>query len=127
MTIIIDNKSGVPIYDQIYSQIKAQIIGDALRQDEALPSIRSLAKDLRISVITTKRAYDELEAEGFIYTLPGKGSFVAPKNTELLREENLRRIEEHMREISALAVQSGLTRQELSEMYTLTSEEEELT
>lgn len=127
MTIIIDNKSGVPIYDQIYSQIKAQIIGDALRQDEALPSIRSLAKDLRISVITTKRAYDELEAEGFIYTLPGKGSFVAPKNTELLREENLRRIEEHMREISALAVQSGLTRQELSEMYTLISEEDELT
>lgn len=124
MTIIIDNKSGVPIYDQIYSQIKAQILGDALRQDEALPSIRSLAKDLRISVITTKRAYDELEAEGFIYTLPGKGSFVAPKNTELLREENLRRIEEHMREISALAVQSGLTRQELSEMYTLISEEE---
>lgn len=124
MTIIIDNKSGVPIYDQIYSQIKAQIIGDALRQDEALPSIRSLAKDLRISVITTKRAYDELEAEGFIYTLPGKGSFVAPKNTDLLREENLRRIEEHMREISALAVQSGLTRQELSEMYTLISEEE---
>ena len=124
MTIIIDNKSGVPIYDQIYSQIKAQIIGDALRQDEALPSIRSLAKDLRISVITTKRAYDELEAEGFRYTLPGKGSFVAPKNTELLREENLRRIEEHMREISALAVQSGLTRQELSEMYTLISEEE---
>ncbi len=124
ITIIIDNKSGVPIYDQIYSQIKAQIIGDALRQDEALPSIRSLAKDLRISVITTKRAYDELEAEGFIYTLPGKGSFVAPKNTELLREENLRRIEEHMREISALAVQSGLTRQELSEMYTLISEEE---
>ena len=124
MTIIIDNKSGVPIYDQIYSQIKAQIIGDALRQDEALPSIRSLAKDLRISVITTKRAYDELEAEGFIYTLPGKDSFVAPKNTELLREENLRRIEEHMREISALAVQSGLTRQELSEMYTLISEEE---
>ena len=124
MTIIIDNKSGVPIYDQIYSQIEAQIIGDALRQDEALPSIRSLAKDLRISVITTKRAYDELEAEGFIYTLPGKGSFVAPKNTELLREENLRRIEEHMREISALAVQSGLTRQELSEMYTLISEEE---
>ena len=124
MTIIIDNKSGVPIYDQIYSQIKAQIIGDALRQDEALPSIRSLAKDLRISVITTKRAYDELEAEGFIYTLPGKGSFVAPKNTELLREENLRRIEEYMREISALGVQSGLTRQELSEMYTLISEEE---
>lgn len=82
MTIIIDNKSGVPIYDQIYSQIKAQIIGDALRQDEALPSIRSLAKDLRISVITTKRAYDELEAEGFIYTLPD-----APRQGQLCRAE----------------------------------------
>ena len=124
MTILIDNKSGAPIYEQIYTQIKNQIISGDLKEDEALPSIRNLAKDLRISVITTKRAYDELEAEGFIYTLPGKGSFVAPKNTELLREENLRRIEEHMREISALAVQSGLTRQELSEMYTLISEEE---
>ena len=103
MTIIIDNKSGVPIYDQIYSQIKAQIIGDALRQDEALPSIRSLAKDLRISVITTKRAYDELESEGFIYTLPGKGCFVAERSTELLREENLKKIEGHMQEIRRLA------------------------
>ena len=124
MTVLIDNKSSLPIYDQIYSQIKAQIISGELQEHEALPSIRNLAKDLRISVITTKRAYDELESEGFIYTLPGKGSFVAPKNTELLREENLRRIEEYMREISALAVQSGLTRQELSEMYTLISEEE---
>ena len=124
MELIIRNTAGQPIYDQISSQIKAQIIAGALQPGEALPSIRALAKDLKISVITTKRAYDELEAEGFIYTLPGKGSFVAPKNTELLREENLRRIEEHMREISALAVQSGLTRQELSEMYTLISEEE---
>ena len=124
MQLSIDNRSDQPIYEQIAVQIKAQIISGALAEDTLLPSIRSLAKDLRISVITTKRAYDELEAEGFIYTLPGKGSFVAPKNTELLREENLRRIEEHMREISALAVQSGLTRQELSEMYTLISEEE---
>ena len=125
MTIIIDNKSGVPIYDQIYSQIKAQIIGDALRQDEALPSIRSLAKDLRSSVITTKRAYDELEAEGFIYTLPGKGSFVAPKNTELLREENLRKIESHMQEIRRLANACRLTEQELDEMWRLQKEEAE--
>ena len=124
MQLYIDNRSGAPIYDQIYSQIKDAILSGQVAEGEALPSIRALAKDLRISVITTKRAYDELEAEGFIYTLPGKGSFVAPKNTELLREENLRRIEEHMREISALAVQSGLTRQELSEMYTLISEEE---
>ena len=125
MTIIIDNKSGVPIYDQIYSQIKAQIIGDALRQDEALPSIRSLAKDLRISVITTKRAYDELEAEGFIYTLPGKGSFVAPKNTELLREENLRKIESHMQEIRRLAAACGLTEDELAEIWRVQKEETE--
>lgn len=124
MDIIVSNMDSTPIYEQITRQIKAKILGGELQPGEALPSMRLLAKELRISVITTKRAYDELEAEGFIYTLPGKGSFVAPKNTELLREENLRRIEEHMREISALAVQSGLTRQELSEMYTLISEEE---
>ena len=93
VNIFIDNKSGAPIYDQIYSQIKAQIIGGDLQEDESLPSIRSLAKDLRISVITTKRAYEELEKEGFIYTVAGKGSFVAPKNVELLREENLKKIE----------------------------------
>ena len=125
MTIIIDNKSGVPIYDQIYSQIKAQIIGDALRQDEALPSIRSLAKDLRISVITTKRAYDELENEGFIYTLPGKGCFVAERSTELLREENLRKIESHMQEIRRLANACRLTEQELDDMWRLQKEEAE--
>lgn len=124
MDIIVSNMDSTPIYEQITRQIKAKILGGELQPGEALPSMRLLAKELRISVITTKRAYDELEAEGFIYTLPGKGSFVAPKNTELLREENLRRIEEHMREISALAVQSGLTRQELSEMYTLISEED---
>lgn len=73
MNILIDNKSGTPIYDQIYSQIKSQIISGALKQDELLPSIRGLAKDLRISFITTKRAYEELEREGFIYTLPAKG------------------------------------------------------
>ena len=124
MNIILYNTDSAPIYEQITRQLRAKIVSGELAPGAALPSMRLLAKELRISVITTKRAYDELEAEGFIYTLPGKGSFVAPKNTELLREENLRRIEEHMREISALAVQSGLTRQELSEMYTLISEEE---
>jgi GntR family transcriptional regulator len=83
--ILIDNKSGAPIYDQIYSQIKSQIISGALREDEMLPSIRALAKDLRISFITTKRAYEELEKDGFIYTVPAKGCYVAPKNVELLR------------------------------------------
>ena len=92
MNILIDNKSGAPIYDQIYSQIKSQIISGVLREDDMLPSIRGLAKDLRISFITTKRAYEELEKDGFIYTLPGKGCYVAPKNVELLREENLKKI-----------------------------------
>ena len=80
MNIFIDNKSGTPIYDQIYSQIKAQIISGTILEDAALPSIRNLAKDLKISVVTTKRAYDELEREGFIYVIAGKGFFVAPKN-----------------------------------------------
>ena len=96
VNILIDNKSGEPIYNQIYSQIKNQIISGELKEDEMLPSIRGLAKDLRISFITTKRAYEELEKEGFIYTLPAKGCYVAPRNIELLREENLKKIEEHI-------------------------------
>lgn len=116
MTILIDNKSGLPIYDQIYTQIKAQIISGSLQTDEPLPSIRSLAKDLRISVITTKRAYDELEKEGFIYTVPGKGCFVAQKNVQLLREENLKKIEEYMQNIISLAATCNLTQAEVMEM-----------
>lgn len=124
MNIYVDNKSGRPIYEQIYSQIKAQIISGALAEDEALPSIRNLAKDLRISVITTKRAYDELEREGFIYTVAAKGCFVAPKNVELLREDSLRRIEEHMDAIVQLAASCNLTRAELIEMLSLAMEGE---
>lgn len=124
MTVLIDNKSGTPIYDQIYSQIKNQIISGALQQDEMLPSIRGLAKDLRISFITTKRAYEELEKEGFIYTLPAKGCYVAPKNVELLREENLRKIEAHIDEIVRLAAACNLSRQDLIEMVTFGLEEE---
>ena len=96
MTVLIDNKSGIPIYDQIYSQIKAQIISGSLQEDDMLPSIRALAKDLRISFITTKRAYEELEKEGFLYTIPAKGCYVAPRNMELLREEHLKKIEWHL-------------------------------
>ena len=117
MNIFIDNKSGAPIYDQIYSQIKDQIINGTLEEDAPLPSIRNLAKDLRISVVTTKRAYDELEREGFIYTIAAKGCFVAPKNVELLREMNLREIEEHMEAIARLAVSCNLSRKELLEMF----------
>lgn len=119
MHIFIDNKSGAPIYDQIYSQIKSQIISGALKADEALPSIRNLAKDLRISVITTKRAYDELEREGFIYTIAAKGCFVAPKNVELLREENLKKIEDYMEKIASLSASCNLGREEIIEMFLL--------
>ena len=119
MNIFIDNKSGLPIYDQIYSQIKSQIISGALREDQLLPSIRNLAKDLGISVITTRRAYDELEREGFIYTVAGKGCFVAAKNTELLREETLRQIEEHLQEIRNLAAACGLSREDILEMFSV--------
>ena len=124
MNILIDNKSGTPIYDQIYSQIKSQILCGALKQDELLPSIRGLAKDLRISFITTKRAYEELEREGFIYTLPAKGCYVAPKNIELLREENLKKIEEYIDEIVKLAVSCNLSKQEIIEMVNFSLEEQ---
>ena len=123
MNIIIDNKSGAPIYDQIYTQIKNQIISGVWKPDEALPSIRNLAKDLRISVVTTKRAYDELEREGFVYTIPAKGCFVAPKNVELLREENLKQIEHYIEKIAQLAASCQLSHEELMEMIRINLEE----
>lgn len=124
MKVLIDNKSGVPIYDQIYSQIKDQIISGVLKEDEMLPSIRGLAKDLRISFITTKRAYEELENDGFVYMLPGKGCYVAPKNVELLREENLKKIEKHIEEIAKLAVSCNLSKSDVIEMINFMLEEQ---
>jgi len=124
VNILIDNKSGAPIYDQIYSQIKCQIISGALREYDMLPSIRGLAKDLRISFITTKRAYEELEKDGFIYTLPGKGCYVAPKNVELLREENLKKIEEHIDEIVRLAASCNLSQKDIIKMVNFSLEEQ---
>lgn len=124
MLILIDNKSGTPIYDQIFTQIKGHILSGELQPDEALPSIRGLAKDLRISVITTKRAYDELERAGYLYTVPGKGSFVAAKNAELLREEHLKKIEEYMTAIESLAKGAGVSRGEVLQMWDLIWEEE---
>lgn len=103
MDIVISNTSGVPIYQQIFEQISAQIIKGLLPSDTCLPPIRTVARELRISVITTKRAYEELEREGFLVTVPGKGCFVAPQNPELQREEGLRRVEEHL----ARAVEEG--------------------
>jgi transcriptional regulator, GntR family len=122
VNIFLDNKSGSPIYDQICTQIKNLIISGELNENEPLPSIRNLAKDLRISVVTTKRAYDELEREGFIYTLPAKGCFVAPKNTELLREENLKKIEEHLLQIQKLAKSCSLSKSDIIEMLNILDE-----
>lgn len=121
--ILIDNKCGEPIYNQIYNQIKMQIINGELSEDELLPSIRGLAKDLRISFLTTKHAYDELEQEGFIYTLQGKGSYVAPRNAELIKEENLKKIEGLIDEISRLAVYGNISKQEVIEILNFAMED----
>ena len=123
MHILIDNTSGLAIYDQIYTQIKQQIIAGSLQAHQMLPSIRGLAKDLRISFVTTKRAYEELEKDGFLYTIPAKGCFVAPKNTALLREEHLKQIEEHMEAIAQLALSCNLSREELLDMFQFCLEE----
>lgn len=116
MNIIISNTGGKPIYDQIAFQIKNQIIAGELKPGEALPSMRILAKELRISVITTKRAYNDLEEEGFLETVPGKGSFVAMRDASLVREEILRRIEGHLNEAVEIARKNGISREELTEI-----------
>ena len=124
MNIIISKANNEPIYEQIYRQIKSAIISSELKEGDLLPSIRNLAKDLRISVITTKRAYDELEKDGYIYSAIGKGSFVAEKNTEILREAHLKEIEEHFRIILKIAPACKLTVDDIIEMFKIISEEE---
>ena len=123
MHIVISNQSGKPIYEQITEQIKGLIISGQLGEGDPLPSMRMLAKELRISVITTKRAYEELEREGFLYSIPGKGSFVAGKNTEFLKEEQLRQVEEHLQEAVRAAQLCGMEKQELLETLNLLWEE----
>ena len=117
MHLFVDNKSGQPIYEQIYSQIRNCILSGELAEDEALPSIRALAKDLHISVITTKRAYDELEREGLLYSVAGKGFIIAVQNGALARENMLREIEDHMERIAELAAICSLSVEEIMEMY----------
>lgn len=124
MDIIISNSSGQPIYEQICRQIKGAIASGKLRPGEALPSIRNLARDLRISVITTKRAYEELERDGFIQTVAGKGSFVAQQNLELAKESNLREIERHLQAALELGRQIELPVEELHSILTVLSEED---
>ncbi len=125
MKIIIANSSPDPIYEQISRQIKAQIISGELIEGEGLPSIRKLAKELQISVITTKRAYEELEKEGFIDTVSGKGCFVAMQNKEFLREKKMKIVEEKLGEAVNEARLLGLNIKELQEMLNLLYEEEE--
>ena len=124
MDIIISNSSGVPIYEQIVRQVKGLILSGALREGEALPSMRLLARDLHISVITTKRAYEELERDGFLTTVPGKGCFVAAQNRETQREALLCQIEEHLSQAVETARSGNIGLEELTEMLnTLYSED----
>jgi GntR family transcriptional regulator len=116
MDIIISNSSTKPIYEQITSQIKNMILSGALREGELLPSMRLLAKELRISVITTKRAYEDLERDGFIETVMGKGSFVAGKNIEFVKEERLRAAEGHLQSAVDVAKSSGIALAELQDI-----------
>ena len=119
MDIILSNSSGKPIYEQIADQVREQILSGALSAGDALPSMRVLAKELRISVITTKRAYEELERDGFLDNVPGKGCFVAPQNRELLREAQLRRAEEFLAQAVEEARKGGITLEELDEMLAI--------
>ena len=126
MDIIIRNTGEIPIYDQITRQVKGLILRGDLAEGEALPSMRLLARDLRISVITTKRAYEELERDGFLENVPGKGCFVAPQNRELLREAQLRKVEEKLTQAVDEARKGAFTLEELQEMLDLLYKGDEL-
>lgn len=116
MKIIISNDSGLPIYEQIKNQIKAQIVAGELKADEDLPGMRTLASDLKVSVITTKRAYNDLEQEGYIYSMPGKGSFVKKLNEEVVRENALSEIEKYFTDAMTVAKAAGIDIEELQEI-----------
>jgi len=115
MRIVISNRSGVPIYEQIIDQVKAAIFSGELKEDELLPSIRKLAQDLKVSVITTTRAYNDLEAEGFVVNIQGKGCYVLPRNQELARENALHRMEDGLSQAITAAKTEGITQQEVIE------------
>ncbi|MEF7654631.1 GntR family transcriptional regulator [Bacillus thuringiensis] len=124
MQITITNTSKEPIYEQISAQIKKLILLGDLKQGDALPSMRQLAKDLRVSIITTKRAYEELEKDGFIYSIVGRGSFVAEQNIETMKEKKLKTVEEKLGEAIQNAKQMDVSLNELKEMLTILYEEE---
>ncbi len=119
MKIIISNSSSIPIYEQIKNTIMNQIISGELKEEDSLPSIRSLAKDIRISVMTIKKAYDELEQEGYIVTVQGKGSFVAPKNLELIKEQKLKEMESYIEKIIDIAKKYQIEKEEIEDLLDL--------
>lgn len=124
MSIIISNSSNTPIYEQIKEQIKNKIVSNELEKGELLPSIRSLAKDLRISVITTKNAYDELEREGYVETIPGKGTYVASINIEMVKEEQMQKIEGLMNTAVSIAKINKISKKDLNDILDILYEEE---
>ncbi len=117
MNIIISNNSSTPIYEQIKTAIKQAIFSNELKEEDILPSVRSMANDLKISFLTVKKAYDELEQEGFIKTVQGKGSFVAPKNLELMKEEKLKEIQEYIEKIYDISKISNISEEEIKELF----------
>lgn len=123
MKIIISNSSSIPIYKQIKNAIISQIMNGELAEDENIPSIRALAQDIRISVMTIKKAYDELEKEGYIITRQGKGSFVAPKNTELAKEQARKDIENHMSQIMVIANKFDISNKDILDLFKFLMEE----
>ena len=124
MNIIITNSSGLPIFEQIENAIKEAIFSNELKEGEMLPSVRSLANELKISFLTVKRAYDELEKAGFIKTVQGKGSYVSPKNLDLIKEEKLKEIQDYIEKIYEVSKLSNITKGEVSELFKMIFEEE---
>lgn len=124
MNIILSNMAGIPIYEQIKEQMKAAIINGEVKEGDLLPSIRQLARDLKISVITTSRAYSDLEKEGFVKSIQGKGYYVLPQNTELIKEQKLRDIEENLSVAITAARMINLSKEEMTQMLELMYEED---
>ena len=124
MNIIITNSSGIPIFEQIENAIKEAIFSNELKEGEMLPSVRSLANELKISFLTVKRAYDELEKAGYIKTVQGKGSYVSPKNLDLIKEEKLKEIQDYIEKIYEVSKLSNITKEEVSELFKMIFEEE---
>lgn len=124
MNIILSNSSALPIYEQVKNAIKQAIFSNELKEEEMLPSVRAMANELKISFLTVKRAYDELEQEGYIKTLPGKGSYVAPKNLELIKEEKLKEIQCYIEKIYDISKISNISEEEIKELFKMIFEEE---